>query len=750
MNRFSTSLFIIPFALIFLAAGPLSAQETLRGIVIDREGNAALAGATVGVKETNEMVVSDPAGRFELRLQPGRDYTIRAAMPGYRTRTVTLGKAGREGLLRIFLDRDVFSTGEVLVTAKQDKQTTSRQTIRREELQRIPGSAGDLMRGIQSLPGVATGNDISGELYVRGNGPYENRILVDKFWLSQAYHFGGFVSVINTDMIESIDFYSGGFPVMYGEALGSVLDIKTRDKLEPTWGGKININLLTADAVIEVPVTDKGYFLFSARRSYFDLYAKKFVQDVAEVDITVLPVFWDYQMKFGYHFSRENVVELLAYGSSDRVALTIKDTQENDQDFVNRGMDYDTIDYGEGFTWRFMPSKKVKSVFKAGAYNQKQKFFFGEYLDVDVRIQGGMLREDLSVQVSKYVDIDAGAEYIYARVDLDALAPVLKSTAPANPNFPEDFDFKQLAIEGLDYHHLGGYLQGALTAGPVKWTVGLRGDMHQDFGKYYYLSPRSSIEVTILEKNKLSFATGLYQQAHDLYFTNDTFGNPDLRTKKATHYIVAYNREVDKNTTVTVESYYKKLWDLIVSGGEQAFDDTGTGHVYGGEVLLRRNLADQFFGWVSYGYSVSKRDDGDEKGEYLYEFDRTHIVNIMASYKPLRWLQVGLKWRYATGLPYTKITGSYGPDADGEYFPVYSTDYNGVRLPAYHKLDLRFDFFTDWFGAKWDIYLELMNTYNSKNISQKEFNQREQYSSRNPKDVRDMPLLPYLGVEVRF
>ncbi len=742
------------FAL-FLQAAPSHAQEAARGIVIDREANTALAGATVGVKETGEVVVSDAAGRFTVRVEPGKDYTVRAAMPGYRVRTVKLSGTG--GLLRIFLERDVFSAGEVLVTARQEKQITSRQTVRREELQKIPGSSGDLMRGIQSLPGVSTGSDISGELYVRGNGPYDNRILVDKFWLTQAYHFGGFVSVINTDMIESIDFYSGGFPVMYGEALGSVLDIKTRDKLEPTWGGKININLLTADAVIETPFTDRGYFLLSARRSYFDLYAKKFIQDVAEVEITTLPVFWDYQMKFGYHFSRENVVELLAYGSSDRIALTIKENEENDKDFENRSMDYDSVDYGEGFTWRFVPSKTVKSVFKAAAYNQTQKMFFGEYLDVDVRIRGAMLREDLSVQVSKHIDIDAGAEYIYARVDLDALAPVLKATVPdpEHPNFPDDFDIKELGVDNLDYHHLGGYLQGALTAGPVKWTLGVRGDMHADFGRSWYASPRSSIEVTVLEKNRFSFATGLYQQAHDLYFTNDTFGNPDLSTKKAVHYIAAWHRDIGTNTTVSVEGFYKKLWDLIVSGnGGEAFSDTGTGRVYGGEVLLRRNLADQFFGWASYGYSVSKRDDGDAKGEYIYEYDRTHIVNIIASWKPLRWLQVGLKWRYATGLPYTKIVGSYydtSVPGEEEHVPIYSPDYNGVRLPAYHKLDLRFDFFTDWFGAKWDIYVELMNTYNSKNISSKEFNQRKPYdSSDNPEDVRDFPILPYLGVEVRF
>ncbi len=740
-------------ALMILFMAPIkaySAAGKAGGVIIDRQTNRALSGVTVGVYETREIVVTDDFGRFFLNLTEGKNYTLLLSMPGYKTRKIPIKSFRASQIAKIYLDQVLVSGEEIVVTAKKDKPNISRRTVKREELKRVPGAGGDIMRTIQALPGVATASDFSGELYVRGNGPYDNKILFDKFWLPQAYHFGGFVSVINSDFIDSIDFYSGGFPVYYGEATGAILEISSREKLEPTWGGKINVNLLTADAVLEAPFLDNGYILLSGRRSYFDLYAKKMISEIEEVELSVLPVFWDYQAKIGYYFTKSNLIELLFYGSGDKIGLTFRDNEKTDVDFANKSFDYGNLFHGQGITWKYTPSRKLHSSFKVGGYEQKQRLFFGEYLNMDLMINGGIIREDLSFLLSKYLELDAGAEYLYAALDLDAQVPVVRQGVTANPNFPEDFNFYTLRLKGLSYHHYSSYLQGTVRLSPVKWVLGGRYDLHKDVVSFQYVSPRTSLEFALTDRDRITLATGLFQQAHDIYFTNDVFGNQDLTTSKAIHYVAGYAHDFDSHTSLSLEGYYKRLWDLIVSGGPKTFDDNGTGRVYGGEVLLRRTLTRRFFGWFSYGYSVSKRNDQDDKGEYFFDYDRTHIVNIIASYKFNHWFQMGAKWRYATGLPTTAVVGSRYDPAQGEHFPLYSDDFNGSRLPAYHKLDIRFDFFTKWFGVDWDFYLEVLNAYNNKNIYQRDFNQREPYSDSNPKDVRDLPFLPYFGVEVRF
>lgn len=722
----------------------------MQGVIIDRAANTAVSGAAVGVRETRQVTVSDRNGRVLLDLRTGERYTVIVDTPGYDKLVRVIPSADPNTVLKLFVTPRVFSENEILVTAKKNKPHTSRRTIGRREMQRIPGSGGDMMRSIQVLPGVATANDISGELFVRGNGPYDNRVLVDMFWISRAYHFGGFVSVINTDVIDSIDFYSGGFPVQYGEATGSVLDIHSRDRVSPVPSVKLNVNLLTADVVIEGPVGENGFFMFSGRRSYFDLYAENVIEGNRDVDVTALPFFWDYQGKIGYRLSRNSVVTVLMYGSGDRMGLVVNDSEDEDPDFANRRFNYNMFFHGMGCTWSYNNGRGFISKMKAGTYTETQRLYFGEYLDVDLTLKGGMVREDISLQVSDMFDIDFGADYVYAVIDLTAVAPVVKPYAPQNPVFPEDYTFEELRMNSLGYHHVSGYIQGTLTVWALAWALGIRYDIHKDINSFQYMSPRSSVELTVYRRNRISFATGLYQQVHDMYFTNDTFGNPDLTTKKAIHYVLGYSHDFPDNVTLTIEGYYKKLWDLVVAGGEHTFDDIGTGRVCGGEIFLQRKLTRDFFGWISYGYSVSKRDDHDGQGEYLFNYDRTHIVNIIASYRVVSWFQAGVKWRYATGLPVTDIIGSHYDTAQGENFPIYSDDYNGNRLPAYHKLDIRFDFFADMGGARWNFYIEVLNAYNNPNVYERSFNQREPYSDDNPSDIRDLPFLPYFGIEVRF
>jgi hypothetical protein len=727
----------------------LFSQIAVRGILIDRETNKPVAGATVGVLETKEITLSDEGGRFNLSLGEGGKYTLYVSMPGYKRKKVIVDAAQEIPFIKVYLSEQIVSANEIVVKARKDKPKVGRRTVRREEIKRVAGTSGDIMRSIQSLPGVVTGSDVSGLLFVRGNGPYDNRILFDLFLLEAAYHFGGFVSVINSDLIDTIDFYAGGFPVMYGEAIGSVLDIKSREKEEPTWGGKVNINLLTADAVIEAPFTDKGYIMLSGRRSYFDLYAESFVKNIEEVDISVLPYFWDYQGKLGYYFTRKNNIELLFFGSGDRIGLTFG--EDEDVDFAGRKFNYDLISHGQGFTWRFIPSDSVFSTLKVGLYQAQSRMILGEYVDMDPRVYALFSREDMTINLSKFFSIDLGVEYIYAQLNIDGHVPVLKAGASDPPIFPDDFTIEDFVLKDLNYHHYSNYVQNTLSIWSLKWVLGLRYDLHSDVKAFHYLSPRSSLEYSINKWNRVSCAVGLYQQAQDLYFTNREFGNPDLDTQKAIHYVLGYEVDVTDTTTVTLEGYYKNLYDLIVTGGDgETFNDTGTGRAYGGEILIRRKLADGFFGWFSYGYSVSRRDDHDAKGQYFFDYDRTHIINVIASYRMVDWFQVGCKWRYATGLPYTSIVGSGYDAPKDEYFPIYSADFNRDRMPDYHKLDIRVDFFAHWFGVQWDIYIEVLNAYNSKNIFERDFDQREPYSRDNPKDVRDLPFLPYFGVEVKF
>ena len=92
----------------------------------------------------------------------------------------------------------------------------------------MPGGFNDPMRYMQALPGVSNDSDFDGLLYVRGGEGGHNKVLLDQVSVSDAYHFGGVVSVLNTDVMERVEFIPGGYTAEYGDALSGVLKVRRR------------------------------------------------------------------------------------------------------------------------------------------------------------------------------------------------------------------------------------------------------------------------------------------------------------------------------------------------------------------------------------------------------------------------------------------------------------------------------------------------------------------------------------------
>src|SRR5262249_51957634 len=144
---------------------------------------------------------------------------------------------------------------------------------------------------------------------------------------------------------------------------------------------------------------------------------------------------------------------------------------------------------------------------------------------------------------------------------------------------------------------------------------------------------------------------------------------------------------------IEVEGFYKELWDLVVRGehpDDPKLVNDGIGRVYGGELLIRQSLARNFFGWVSYTLSQSERRDHRDTAWRTFQFDQTHILTIIASYIFRRGYQLGLRFRYVTGNPYTPIVGAYYDGTLDRYAPLWGSVYSG-RIDSFNQLDLRLD-----------------------------------------------------------
>lgn len=262
-------------------------------------------------------------------------------------------------------------------------------------------------------------------------------------------------------------------------------------------------------------------------------------------------------------------------------------------------------------------------------------------------------------------------------------------------------------------------------------------------------------------------------------YWDDEYGNPELDPIAAVHYSIGVEQQIFENVEFGLEGFFKDISGLVVRSdrmvernGElvpERFSNDGAGEVLGMELLLKHNPTDRFFGWVSYTMMRSRRVDHPGERERLFDYDQTHILNIVASAVLGRGWEAGVRFRLASGNPYTPVIDSvYDADSD-IYMPVYGETNTG-RLPIFHQLDVRVDKRWEWKYLKVSVYLDVQNVYNRKNVektmggtsinplmdAQNEYNQNSMagdqynYDYTKRRYFYGLPILPSLGLKLEY
>jgi outer membrane cobalamin receptor len=206
--------------------------------------------------------------------------------------------------------------------------------------------------------------------------------------------------------------------------------------------------------------------------------------------------------------------------------------------------------------------------------------------------------------------------------------------------------------------------------------------------------------------------------------------------------------------SLDIQGFYKYLDDLVVRIDEtdpSRYANEGSGRVYGAELLLRHQLTDKFFGWLSYSYSVARRKDGPDQAERYFDNDITHNLKTVLNYKPSRYWSLGLRYEYASGKPYTDLLDVetvYDVDSD-TYRPVYNGSINNKRLKPHHQIDLRIDKYWLFNHFILSTYIDARNVLQNKNETGIIYNQDYTDSEKVYSVSSQVPLI-FLGIKVDF
>lgn len=630
----------------------------------------------------------------------------------------------------------------VEVTGSRFREQAGRTSLSGDELARVPGSSGDPMRAIQSLPGVAIVNDDSSEPAVRGSRPSDNTYVVDFLPVGYLFHLGGFSSVFNPSLIRRFSMASAAWSPEYGNVVGAVFDVNLRNPRTDRLGGQLDVSLLGANALVEGPINSEMSFFLAARRSWFDLVTKT-IDDKEEGVTATVPVYSDSQGRLLWTLNSRNRLRVDFSTANDKLDYEVKSggkTAQRDPILAGKGEDrvsYATVaavwetDFGDLATHRIA----------LGQMRQREAFRLGGAGTVKVDQDTTYLRQQLVYTGWRGHELSLGAT-----LDSRQLAANLDFNFPRCTEFDPNCDIstapRLVTNQRATQNGFGLYVNDRWEINK-QWVAiaGLRLS-REDYIDRNAAEPRLGLEYSPSASVTFSAGVGRHSQPPAGEESLAVIGNPRLKPVQSNHVVLGVTKRLEQGWSWRAEVYGKTFDNYAVSDPVLNYRNGASGTARGLELLIKKDPAGgKLSGFASLSVSKSRRKVDATGQTFPFDYDQPVIVTVVANYKQSDRWQYGLKWSYHTGSPYTPVVGT-GLFPDGRVRPVYGS-INSQRVPAYHRLDLRAD---AQVTPRFSYYIELINAYNRKNVSG--YSYSADYTTRDP--IEQLSILPSFGIKYTF
>ena len=689
---------------------------TVSGKVVDSLG-APLIGAIVRTSDGAVGTATDLDGNFKLQLPKGQN-TLLISDFGYKEQQKVIQVNNNNVMLSITMGEDAGLTQEVIITGKApDENVTNTKMgateITVEEIKTLPALFGevDIVKNIQTLPGVQVAGDGNTGLYVRGGGADQNLILVDEAPVYNASHLFGIFSIFNADAVKSAELYKAGIPSQYGGRLSSLLDIRLREGNPKKFSARGGVGIIASRLTLEGPFAKgKGTFIVSGRRSYADLFL--LLSSNSETRKNQL-YFYDLNGKVNYQFNKNNSLYISSYYGKDKFKFG-----------GLFGMSWGNFTFTTNWNHVFSSKVFLNTIYTHSEY----RFNLGidqnvQAFEFKTGITENALKQDYQYVPSIRHNLHFGWSVSQRQYNPGTFVPtsdnsIFKTTALPKYHSLEGALFvsnKQKLSEKLtlDYglrlnifNNVGtgtvnNYDGNPVTGKKIGSTVYGKGEIINTF---WGLEPRMAARYILDDQSsvKLGFNRN-YQYIHqisnslspvpfDVWVPSNNYFKPEA----VNQYSAGYFRNLKDNMFETsVEGYYKTYTNsidyidnasLLLNPQIETQVYTGKAWSYGAEFFLKKKKG-RLTGWVSYTLSWSyKKIDGINNGEkYFAGYDRRHSLNVIGSYKISPRVTFGGQFVYGTGRPIGLPNGGYSID---NYLLGVYPERNSFRLPSYHRLDL--------------------------------------------------------------
>jgi hypothetical protein len=732
--------------------------QTVRGTVIDATSKSPIPGANIIVVNSKPLIgtVSENDGSFTLKNVPIGKQDIAVRFMGYKPvylRALTV-KSGKELILNIEMTEMVVTTQEVVVKAygRKDKPLNdmakvSARSFTVEETERYAGTWFDPARMAANYAGVMAAGDQRNDIIIRGNSPLGLLWMLDGINIPNPNHFGtlgttgGPISILNNNLLDNSDFFTGAFPAEYGNATAGVFDLNMRNGNNKTreFVAQIGMNGFELGAEGPFSKKSKASYLFSYR------YSTLAVFDALGINFGVsgIPQYQDLSFKINVPTKKAGRFSFFGVGGTSYIEVLNKDRKKGDWTFGHNNLDFrfgsDMGVAGLEHLYFFNKNTRINTTLAAsytgtdaradsayqnappltyyGDKSSETKYSFNSKFSQKINAKNNYnFGITLDLYSANYTDSALTNNYVYYRLtDVNSEKMLLiQSYGQYQHNFNDNFTM----YGGLHFQYF-------------------------TLNKHWIIEPRFSAEWNINAKHSVSAGFGMHSQLQPrfLYFleTKQNNGNRVLTNKnmdfsKSNHYVLSYDYLINKNLRLKIETYYQHLYNIPVeqkpsyyslinfgndfySDREDSLVNKGTGKNYGLEITFEKFLSNNYYFLLTASLfdSKYKGSDGIERNTI---YNSNYVLNVLLGYSfdigKHNSLSLDFKTVTAGGKHYIPVDlelSQYYGEKILDYSKAYEPSY-----PAYFRLDGRISFKLNHKKMNTEIALDVQNLSNHKNV----------------------------------
>ena len=779
MRKKLTLLLFTSFQLL-LANAQKSDKVTISGYVTDANSSEKLSSATI-IANNAINTSSNAYGFYSLTLPPG-DLHLQLSFTGYQGYSMTFDLQ-KDTVINLQLMPQAGTLSSVTVIGRKKASLHNSTQMGAIDLpvsfiESMPKLLGetDVMRALQFLPGVQASNEASTGLFVRGGSPDQNLILLDGVPVYNASHLFGIFSVFNTNALQNVQLYKGGFPARYGGRLSSVVDLRMKEGNKNSIHGEGSIGILSSRLMLEGPIQKgKSSFMVSGRTTNWRPLMERITKAETDGDGKAFYGFYDLNAKVNFKLGPKDHLYVSGYVGNDQ----FKDIYGLKSDYKSEA----GLRWGNTtgvLRWNHEFSNKVFANATTNYTRYQYKFFvddqgvykpdniyYRDYLSYGSQLQDVAFKYDLDIIPNPNHYIRVGASVTQHIFDPGTFTSKMtegnekKDTVVRNANErPREYDI---------------YMEDDVKiTNRLKANIGIHASAFETGSKWYTsVQPRISARYLLSERlsMKASFVT-MNQYLHllansGLGLPTDLWvpvnGNiPDQRSKQ---FALGLAYTSAKNIEFSLEGYYKDMKNVLEYREGATFTnlssnwfervEIGNGDSYGVELLVQKKTG-SITGFVSSTYSFANRTFASINNgkSFPYRYDQRFDFKGAASFKlgekkkndggkeVKKTTELGFDWVFGTGRPITLPLQTY-LDQNGREVTIYS-ERNSFRMPVYHRFDASFSFHKQ--KAKWQRswIIGIYNVYNRKNVFYI-------YQVNNKyKQVSLLPMIPSVSYQIKF